>query len=96
MPRVLAVDNFPSTADGNNTLLILNRVGGDLRNGASTIGALFGVVYDESEMPLSFDFVEHQLPVARPDRQQLPAHGSAVGDRHLSRTHGLVALVGRQ
>ncbi len=53
-PRVLAVDNFPSTADGNNTLLILNRVGGDLRNGASTIGSLFGVMYDEAEQPFSF------------------------------------------
>jgi len=54
VPRVLAVDNFPSTADGNNTLVILNRVGGDLRNGASTIGALFGLLFDESEQALSF------------------------------------------
>ncbi len=53
-PRVVAVDNFPSTADGNNTLLILNRVGGDLRSGASNLGALFGVLFDEAEQPLSF------------------------------------------
>ncbi len=54
VPRVLAVDNFPSPADGNNTLLVLNRIGGDLSSGASTIGSLFGVLYDEAEQPLSF------------------------------------------
>lgn len=54
VPRVLAVDNFPSTADGNNTLVVLNRLGGDLSTGASTIGSLFGVLFDESEQPFSF------------------------------------------
>src|SRR5262249_42844473 len=55
-PAVLALDNFASPADGNNTLLIINRVGGNLLTGASTIGSLFGIVYDDAENPASFTF----------------------------------------
>jgi hypothetical protein len=53
-PRVLALDNFASRADGNDTLLIINRFGGNLATGASTIGSLFGLVYDDAENPGSF------------------------------------------
>jgi hypothetical protein len=55
-PRVLAVDNIPSRADGNDTLLILNRVGGNLAVSASTLGALFGILYDDAETGFSFTF----------------------------------------
>jgi hypothetical protein len=41
-PRVLAASNIPSRADGNDTLIVLNRFGGSLAAGASTLGALFG------------------------------------------------------
>src|SRR5215475_12613191 len=53
-PRVVAVDNIPSRADGNDTLLILNAVGGDLSVSAVTLGNLFGILYDDAETPLSF------------------------------------------
>jgi hypothetical protein len=53
-PRVLAVDNIPSHADGNDTLLVINRFGGNLASGASTIGSLFGLVYDDAENSGSF------------------------------------------
>jgi hypothetical protein len=56
-PRVVAVDNIPARADGNDTLLILNRVGGDLSTTASSIGQLFGILYDDAETPLSFTSV---------------------------------------
>jgi hypothetical protein len=52
--RVLADDNVPSRADGNDTLVVINRIGGNLGIGASTLGTLFGVFYDDSENPLSF------------------------------------------
>src|SRR5262249_43517171 len=48
-PRVLALENFASRADGNDTLLIINRLGGNLATGAAVIGALFGIVYDDAE-----------------------------------------------
>ncbi len=53
-PRVVAVDNIPARADGNDTLLILNRVGGDLSTSTAPIGPLFGILYDDAETPLSF------------------------------------------
>jgi hypothetical protein len=54
VPRVLALDNLPSRADGNDTLLVVNRVGGNLATGASTLGTLFGIFYNDTENSLSF------------------------------------------
>jgi hypothetical protein len=53
-PAVLALDNIGSRADGNDTLVIINRVGGNLGIGASTLGSLFGLLYDDAENVLSF------------------------------------------
>ncbi|HQR32652.1 MAG TPA: hypothetical protein PLK30_07945, partial [Blastocatellia bacterium] len=53
-PAVLALDNIGSRADGNDTLLILNRIGGNLGIGASTLGTVFGIMYDDAENSLSF------------------------------------------
>jgi hypothetical protein len=55
VPRVLALSNIPSRADGNDTLLIVNRIGGNLATGASTVGSLFGLLYDDAENVLSFN-----------------------------------------
>jgi uncharacterized repeat protein (TIGR01451 family) len=54
LPRVLALDNIPSRADGNDTLLVINRIGGSLVTGGSAVGTLFGVLYDDAERPYSF------------------------------------------
>lgn len=59
VPRVLALDNIPSRAEGNDTLLILNRIGGNLGVGASGIGAIFGVLYDDAEAAVSFSFTSN-------------------------------------
>jgi hypothetical protein len=56
IPRVLALDNIPSRADGNDTLLILNRIGGDLRSNALALTNVFGIFYDDLERGLSFTF----------------------------------------
>jgi len=53
--RALAVDNIPDRASGNNTLLIVNAFGGNLATGASTLGAIFGLVYDDTESAFSFN-----------------------------------------
>jgi len=57
LPRVLADDSIPSRLDGNDTKLIVNRVGGDLRTGAGILGTLFGVVYDDAENTFSTSFI---------------------------------------
>jgi hypothetical protein len=54
LPRVLALSSIPSRADGNDTLLIVNRIGGNLAIGASTLGTLFGRLYDDAENGVSF------------------------------------------
>ncbi len=57
VPRALAIDNLQSPLDGNNTLLILNRVGGNYSNGTATrLGDLLGLVYDDKEKGYSFQF----------------------------------------
>lgn len=56
VPRVLAASNIPSRADGNDTLLVLNRIGGSLVTGAATLTGIFGLIYDDAENPLSFTF----------------------------------------
>ena len=53
-PRVLADDYVPSRADGNDTLVIINRINGNLAIGASTLSSLFGLFFDDSENVLSF------------------------------------------
>lgn len=52
--RTVAVDNVGSRADGNDTLIILNRVGGNLGIGANSLGTVFGLFYDDAENVLSF------------------------------------------
>ena len=54
-PRMLAVDSLPSRADGNSTMLILTRLGGDLAGGQSaSIGGLLGQMFDDNEKGYSF------------------------------------------
>ena len=53
-PAALALDNVGSRADGNDTLLIVNRIGGNLGTGAASLGTLFGILYDDAENALSF------------------------------------------
>ena len=55
LPRALALDDLPSRADGNDTMLIINRIGGNLGLGTSPLGTLFGIVYNDSEISSSFN-----------------------------------------
>jgi hypothetical protein len=56
LPRALAIDSIPSAKDGNETLLVINRIGGSLVSGAAAIGSVFGIMYDEQEAGYSFSF----------------------------------------
>ncbi len=55
-PRTLALANLPSPADGNVTLLILDRLSGNLATGLNTLGSITGVLYNDAEAPFSFEF----------------------------------------
>lgn len=52
LPRVLALSNLMSRADGNDTFVIVDRIGGALTRTLSN--AVFIVVYDDAENPFSF------------------------------------------
>ncbi|MFN0087222.1 MAG: hypothetical protein ACKVX9_17675, partial [Blastocatellia bacterium] len=52
-----AASSIPSRADGNDTLVIINRVAGNLATGAATLSSLFGLMYDDSESVFSFSVV---------------------------------------
>ncbi len=54
--HALALDNIGSRADGNDTLLILNRIGGNLGTGAGVLSTVFGIFYDDAETAVSFTF----------------------------------------
>ena len=54
LPRVLALSNFASRADGNDPLLFIDRIGGNLTDTAESAGMLFGILYDDAETPYSF------------------------------------------
>ena len=63
LPRVLAVDNLASSVDGNSTMLIVNRIAGNLATGASRLGAVFGLAFDDTETALSFSFSSNACQV---------------------------------
>jgi uncharacterized repeat protein (TIGR01451 family) len=54
LPRILALDNVPSVTDGNSTLLIIDRVGGNFATTGATIGNLTGQLFDDTEASFSF------------------------------------------
>lgn len=55
LPSVLAASNIPARADGNDTIIVINHILGDLRIRALGIGPVFGILYDDAEQPHSFN-----------------------------------------
>ena len=49
LPRVIALDNFPSRGDGKSTLLVADRLGGNLTGTVAPLGRLYGTMYDDAE-----------------------------------------------
>ena len=56
LPRVLAVDSVASRADGNDTRLVLDHVGGDLTNGLTALGAGSGSLFSDTTTEYPFTF----------------------------------------
>ncbi len=63
LPQTLALDNIASRVDNNDTLLILNRVSGNLGIGADALGAVTGLLYNDQENAYSFSFSSSQCQV---------------------------------
>ncbi|MEO6723727.1 MAG: HYR domain-containing protein [Blastocatellia bacterium] len=56
LPRIVAADGIGSRADGNEMLLILNRIGGNLATGGTTVSAMTSLVYDDAENSYGLTF----------------------------------------
>lgn len=54
LPRALTLDKVASPADGNDTRLVVNRIGGNLASRGATVGALSGSVYSDAGRRFSF------------------------------------------
>ncbi|HMV86159.1 MAG TPA: hypothetical protein PLD20_34845 [Blastocatellia bacterium] len=57
LARVVAASNIPDRASGNDTMLILNRIGGNLGLGTSPLPPIFGLLYNDRENSYSFSFI---------------------------------------
>lgn len=53
-PRALIANGIPSLSDNNSTLLVLNRIGGNLGLRPEVIGEFSGLLFDDLENGLSF------------------------------------------
>lgn len=54
LPATLALSNIPSLAAGDRTFLVINRPAGSFVTGPSSVGTLFGLLYDDAEQSQSF------------------------------------------
>jgi hypothetical protein len=54
LPAVLVIDNIPSRVNNNDTMMVINRLGGDMALGASELGPVFGLLYNDVENSHSY------------------------------------------
>jgi hypothetical protein len=54
LPATLALSNIPSRASNDRTLLVLLRPAGNLLTGMSSVGSIFGLLFDDAEQSQSF------------------------------------------
>ncbi len=47
LPRTLIADSLPSRADGNDTMLVIDRIGGNMMTGANGLGSLFVLLFKD-------------------------------------------------
>ncbi len=59
LPRTLAADSLPDRPSGNETLLVIDRIGGNLATTAATLGSVFGLLFNDEETPVSFSFTQN-------------------------------------
>jgi hypothetical protein len=56
LPRTLAADSLASRVDGNDTFVVLNRLGGSLFTGLNRLSDVNGLLYNDQETVYSFGF----------------------------------------
>ncbi len=54
LPRTLAIDSLRSRSEGNQSMLVVNRISGDLTGLLDSVDSLAGLLYDDVEKSASF------------------------------------------
>lgn len=72
LPRVLAADNIPDRASGNDTVLVLNRIGGNLLGATAPLGNIFGLLFNDVEQSFSFSFNPGRCQLLSPLSNSFP------------------------
>jgi hypothetical protein len=70
--RVLALSTIPDRASGNDTMLILNRIGGNLVVASATLGPIFGIAYNDVESPFGFNFNPNRCQIVNSISNDFP------------------------
>jgi hypothetical protein len=103
LPAVVAIDSLPSRVDGNDTLVVVNRVSGNFSNGADPIGVLFGLLYNDAEISASYQLNSSQCQFRFSFSNSVPrtaprftnhVGGGRVGWTKMNSTSGTVPLIG--
>jgi hypothetical protein len=103
LPAVVAISNLPSRVDGNDTLVVVNRVSGNFASGADAIGALFGILYNDAETAASYQLNSSQCQFRFSFSNSVPrttprftnfVPGGRVGWTKMYSTTGAVPLIG--
>jgi hypothetical protein len=54
LPAVLAIDNIPSRVSNNDTMVVINRLGGNLAVSMTELGSVFGLLFNDVENSFSY------------------------------------------
>ena len=57
LPRGIAVTSLPSLAAGNQLMLVINRIGGDLTQRGEPLASLSGVLFEDTELSVGFQLL---------------------------------------
>jgi len=81
-PRVLAADGILSPADGNNMLLVINSLNGDLSGNVRPLPNLFAILFDDQENGFSFNIPGNRCQI------KVILGGLRIGNRIASASAG--------
>ncbi|HMV51196.1 MAG TPA: FG-GAP-like repeat-containing protein, partial [Blastocatellia bacterium] len=99
LPATLSLDKVASPADGNDAILVVNRIGGNLTKQAASVGAVSGVVSNSGGSKVAFqtkvDSCQLDAPLAKllPDSKAAIPSGQ-IGSIELSDAAGGGGFVG--
>src|SRR5262245_3338996 len=81
IPRALTIDKLTSRADGNDTLVVVNRIGGNLAERAAPLGPLTGGVSNRTGAKFSFSTNANSCQAQLPLTDLVPNLNAAISSK---------------